>query len=135
VARRDGDEWLIDFGHVGLEVIKLSHVLLNASELVFFLHVRDRPEVRAVGPVFVLVGSEVDGVAERVAVHRVDPANDVVDQLRRERVIAVLAIHLDHAEIVYGVAVNVVHLGAPHVLGFRVQSQSVLPQAALGYFQ
>lgn len=115
MAGRDGYEWLIDFGHMGLEVVDLPHVLLNASELVFFLHVRDGSEVRAVGPVFVLVSGEVDGVAERVAVHRVDSANDVVDQLRRERVVAVLSVHLDHAEVVFGDAVDVVHLGAPHV--------------------
>ena len=79
VARGDSDDWLVGFGDVSLETVKLLDVITDSCVVIFFFHVGEGAEVCAIAEVLVLVRPKVDHVDDSVDVHGGDAAGDLVD--------------------------------------------------------
>jgi tetrahydromethanopterin S-methyltransferase subunit C len=71
-------------------------------------------EVRSVGPVFTLLGTNVNGVALVIVVKGVDTSCDIGDHGIGKGVVAMFSVHLDDAEVAIVLAIKVQH--ALHLL-------------------
>lgn len=120
---------------MSLEIVNLAHVFLNASILIFLLHVCDCSEICTVGPVLVLVSCQVNCMTEGVAIHGIDTSQYVVYEMRGERVVAVLSIHFNNSKVVLVHAVDIEHASTLLVIVVSMQMQLVFGNIATGGFQ
>ena len=88
-------------------MVKLLHVLSDASIVIFLLQVEQGSEICAVGPVFALLRADINSVALVVIIHGVNTASDVLNHHVCEGVEAMLSVHFYHSEIAVDLAVEV----------------------------
>ena len=116
---------------MSLEVVNLSHIFLDATKLVFLLHKRDSFEISTIRPMLVLISRQVNCMTERVSIHGINTSQYVVNQMRSERVVAVLSVHFNYAEVMFVHAINIEHASALLICVVSVQVQLMFSDVAL----